>query len=139
MNPLDLPVHPAVVHFPIALLVLAWVCVLLQHRTGSDAWAERARLLEIVGVATLPFTILAGVVDLRGLDTLLHPAWDLPLIWHVLAALSATALFTAHLLWRRGRDVFQGSDAVVDVVMSTSATWLLVLAGAIAGEMVYGG
>lgn len=139
MNPLDLPIHPALVHFPLALLVLAWVCVLLQHRFGPDPWAERARLLEIAGVATLPITIVAGVVDLRGVGLLLSPTWDLPLIWHVLAALSGAALFTAHLLWRRGRDVQAGGAAVADVVLSTGALWMLVLAGAIAGDMVYGG
>lgn len=139
MNPLDLPVHPAIVHFPLALLVLSWVCVLLQHGTASESWAERARLLELVGVSTLPFAILAGVVDLRGVSLLLSPDWDLPLIWHVLAALASAALFTAHLFWRRHRDVQARGAAVVDVAMSTSATWLLVLAGAIAGELVYGG
>jgi uncharacterized membrane protein len=139
VNPLDLPVHPAVVHFPLALLVLSWVCVILQHGWASEPWGERARFLEVVGVATLPVAILAGVVDLRGVGLLVSPDWDLPLIWHVLTALAATALFAGHLLWRRGRDVATQGAAAVDVAMSTGATWLLVLAGAIAGEMVYGG
>lgn len=139
MNPLDLPIHPAIVHFPLALLVLSWVCLLLQNGWRPQPWAERARLLELAGVVSLPFAIVAGLVDLRGFDELVSPRWDLPLVWHVISALSAATLFTAHTLWRRGRDVSQGAAAVVDVVIPTAAVWLLVLAGSIAGEMVYGG
>lgn len=137
MNPLDLPVHPALVHFPIAMLVAAWVCILARHGLRSAVWDDRARLFELVGVATLPPAIVAGVIDLRGVDALLDPRWSLPLIWHVLAALASSVLFAGHWFWRRRRDVTVGEAAVVDVVVSTAALWLLVLAGAIAGEMVY--
>lgn len=137
MNPLDLPVHPALVHFPIAMLVAAWVCVLARHGLRSAVWDDRARLFEVVGVVTLPPVILAGVVDLRGLTPLLDARWSQPLIWHVLAALASSVLFAGHWYWRRNRDVTVGGAAVVDVVVSTAALWLLVLAGAIAGEMVY--
>ena len=139
MNPFDLPVHPMLVHFPLALLITAWVCLLLQHGFRVQPWADRARFLETVGVATFPFTILAGVIDLRGVSQLTSPSWDLPLVWHVIAALIGATLFTVHLFWRRGRDVSIGSAAVVDVGLSTAALWSIVLAGAIAGEMVYGG
>lgn len=138
MNPLDLPVHPALVHFPIAMLVAAWVCILARHGLRSAVWDDRAQLFEVVGVATLPPVILAGVVDLRGIGPLLEARWSQPLIWHVLAALASSTLFAVHWFWRRRRDVTIGAAAAVDVGLSTAALWLLVLAGAIAGEMVYG-
>lgn len=138
-NPLDLPVHPALVHFPLALLTLAWVCVLLQHGRAAEPWAERARLLETAGVVTLPFVVIAGVIDLRGVGQLTSPAWDLPLIWHVLASVMASLLFTGHLFWRRNREVSEGGARVADVVAPTVAVWGLLLAGALAAELVYGG
>ena len=139
MNPFDLPVHPMLVHFPLAFLILAWVCLILQHGYHAEPWDERARLLEWLGVATFPFTVLAGVIDLRGVHEIVSPRWDLPLIWHVLAALTGVVLFTGHAFWRRGRDVMTGRAAVIDVTVATAALWSIVLAGAIAGEMVYGG
>lgn len=137
MNPLDLPVHPALVHFPIAMLIAAWVCVLLRHGLGARVWDDRVRLFEVIGLVTLPLVIVAGFVDLRGFDAVLDPRWDQPLVWHLLAGLATAALFTTHWVWRRGRDVTAGSAAAVDVSLSTAAAWTLVLTGAIAGEMVY--
>jgi uncharacterized membrane protein len=136
VNPFDLPVHPALVHVPLAMLVAAWVCVLLQHRTGSAVWGERVRLFELVGVLGLAPTIAAGFVDLRGFSVLTDPRWDLPLVWHTLAALSGAALFTAHWAYRRSRGA-DGGTAVVDVGLATAGAWALLAAGAIAGEMVY--
>lgn len=137
MNPLDLPVHPALVHFPIAMLMAAWVCVLLRHGLRARVWDDRVRLFETIGVATLPVVIVAGWVDLRGFDAVLSPRWSQPLIWHLLAGIATTALFTTHFAWRRGRDVVVGSAALLDVGLSTAAAWTLLLTGAIAGEMVY--
>ena len=138
MNPFDLPVHPAVVHFPIAMLTAAWVCVLLRHSTGSAAWRERARLFETIGVLTLPITIAAGFVDLRGLGTLAETRWDQPLIWHVITAFAGSALFAVHAFTSRRVNITDRATAAVDVGLSTVALWLIVLAGLLAGEMVYG-
>lgn len=138
MNPLDLPIHPAVVHFPIAMLGSAWVCVLLWHGTGLSRWAERARLFETVGVLSLPATIAAGFIDLRGVGPLTEARWDQPLIWHVIAALCGSALFGIHaLVVRRAPLASGGPPAVVDVGLSTVGLWLIVLAGLLAAEMVY--
>lgn len=121
MNPFDLPVHPVVVHFPLAMLVAAWVSLLLEHRTRSATWADRTRLFEVIGVATLPITIVAGFIDTRGFSPLTNPRWELPLIWHLLAALTGAALFTAHWAWRRNRVTAGGGAAILDVGLATVA------------------
>jgi uncharacterized membrane protein len=136
MNPFDLPVHPAVVHFPFAMLSAAWVCLLIRHGTGVLGWAEHARRFETIGVLALPVTIVAGFVDLRGLGPLTETRWDQPLIWHVLAASAGSALFAAHALATR-RAPEAGPLIAVDLGLSTAALWLLVLAGMLASEMIY--
>lgn len=138
LNPFTLPVHPAVVHFPVAMLTAAWVCLLVRHATGGARWAVRAGLFEIVGVASLPVVVVTGLIDTRGLDFVVNPRWDGPLIWHVIVALAGAVGFAAHWTWRR-RVVVEprGTAAVVEVGAVTMALWLIVLASLIAGEMVY--
>jgi len=138
MNPLDLPVHPAFVHIPLAMLGAAWVCVLGQHLAPERQWGGRVRLFETIGVAFLVPSIVAGFVDTRGWEFLAERRWDMPLIWHFLVALAASAVFAGHWAWRREPlRAAGGTGAAVDVGLSTLGMWLLVLAGLIAAEMVY--
>lgn len=141
MNPFALPVHPILVHFPLAMLAAGWVCLLLRHGTGRDVWAQRTRMFEAVGVATLPLALVAGFIDTRGFSPLTSPRFDQPLVWHIFAATAGTAAYVVHVLWSR-RPVPAGIAArrwvTTDLVLATAGLWLLVLAGAIAGEMVYG-
>jgi uncharacterized membrane protein len=131
------PLHPAVVHFPIALLVVAWVCYLLRSFTGDQRWGERARWLEFVGAALLPATIALGFYDIGSLDFIRNPRWDLPLIWHAITAAAAAAVFLGHFLMQRVRPQPPGRQVLLDIGLTTSGVWLLTLAGLIAGEMVY--
>jgi len=56
----------------------------------------------------------------------------------VLSALVASPVFAGHLLWRRRRPItLSMRSAVLDVAWVTAGFWLFVMAGAIAGEMVY--
>ena len=135
---LDLPLHPIVVHFPLALLALAWLCLVIHYVRGGDVWSQRAGLLEVVGVVALLPTVVAGFVDTRGFGFMIHARWDAPLIWHSIAGLTSTAVFVGHYLWRRRLSALPtGALAVVDLGLVTIGFWLLVLTGTIAGEMVY--
>lgn len=139
MDPFELPVHPAVVHFPVAMLVVATVCIVLRYLLVDAAWAERARTFERIGVALLPLTVLAGFVDTRGIDFLRDPRWDQPLIWHFVAASVTTVVFFAHFLWSpRIETVPDPRTATIELGLVLGGTWGLLLTGAIAGEMVYG-
>lgn len=144
MNLLDLPVHPVVVHFPIALLVLAWGCTALRYLSGDTAWSARARALEMTGVVVLPITVAAGFVDTRGVDFLRDRRWDQPLIWHMIVASVTTIIFivhffVVHLVWnRRANSSVTSRAAAVDLSLISVGAWGLLLSGAIAAEMVYG-
>lgn len=127
MNPFDLPVHPLLVHFPLAMLTASWVCLLCRYGLRSEVWGERARLLEVVGVATLPLTIVAGFVDTRGFDFLTDARWDRPLVWHALVSVAAAAVFTAHWWWKRTARPVSTRSAVTDLGWATLGLWALVL------------
>ncbi len=134
LNPFALPVHPAIVHFPIAMLSAAWVCILLRYATGDERWDGRSRLFEIIGVVALPLTIVAGFIDTRGFGFLIEPRTDAPLIWHMTAGLVAAGSFSAHYLWRRRSEL----GALTDVGLSTFGMLGLLAAGLLASEMVFG-
>lgn len=131
LNPFALPVHPAVVHFPMATLSLAWLFLLVRYATGDERWDGRARLFELVGVIALPFTIVAGFIDTRGIDFLLEPRADAPLIWHMTSALLASIAFATHYLRRPARPIG-------DVALATFGMIALLAAGLLSAEMVYG-
>jgi uncharacterized membrane protein len=138
VNPFALPVHAPMVHLPVALLTITWVCVIVRHVSGSARWDERTRMFEIVGVLALPVTIVTAFVDTRGFDFLTNPRFDAPLIWHMVAGLAATVFFGWHFLWRRDRRrVDLRLPATIDVGLATLGMLALMAAGLLAAEMVY--
>jgi uncharacterized membrane protein len=138
-NPFSLPVHPPLVHFPVALLALAWGCLVLRYMTGDLRWDARARMLQIAGVISLPVVMVAALIDTRGFGFAVHAKWGAPLIWHALTGLVVATLATTHMLWRRRYPAEQmtGSIAVRDMVMASTTLWLLIAIGLIAAEMVF--
>lgn len=138
MNPFDLPVHPILVHFPLAMLTTAWVCLLCRYGLRDQRWGDRAKTFETIGVATLPITIIAGFVDTRGFGFATDRVrWDQPLVWHAIVSLVAAVVFAGHWWWQRTTRTPSIRTAVADLGWATLGLWALVLAGAIAGEMVY--
>lgn len=133
--------HPAIVHFPIAMLTAAWVCLLARYAVPKPEWDRYARALELVGFLTMPLSIGAALIDTRGIDFVVHPRWDSPLIWHALIAISATVVFGLHILWSRQvpRDAATPPFAIAlaDLGVATLGLSLVFAAGLIAGEMVF--
>lgn len=89
VNPLDLPVHPILVHLPLAMLTAAWVCLVCRYGLRDQRWGERAKTFETIGVATLPITIIAGFVDTRGFEFATNVRWDQPLVWNAIVSIVA--------------------------------------------------
>lgn len=138
LNPFALPLHAPIVHLPVAMLTITWVCVIVRHVGGSTRWDERTRLFEVVGVLALPPTIVTAIVDTRGFDFLTDPRFDAPLIWHMAAGLAAAGFFAWHFLWRRHRTRADlRLSATVDVGLATLGMLALTAAGLLAAEMVY--
>jgi uncharacterized membrane protein len=135
---LALPIHPAFVHFPVAMLTTAWAITLFEHLTGSSRGARFAAGAEAMGVALLPVVLLTGLRDAEGLSFFADLQWDRPLIWHSIIALLAAVLFAAHVAWRYRAGDARSARPGIDVGLSTAGFASLLLTGLIAGEMVYG-
>lgn len=139
LNPFRLPIHPPIVHFPVALLTLVWGMLVLRYVTGDVRWDSRARLLHLIGIASIPVVFVTALIDTRGFDFLLEPRWDAPLIWHALGGLSVAAVAVTHFFWRRryAPEKIVGRLVVADLALASLSFWGVLLVGLLAGEMVY--
>ena len=55
-----MPLHPLIVHFPIALLVLGGIIEIVNVLLKSDFWNKVGTFLIIIGVITGVFSLLTG-------------------------------------------------------------------------------
>lgn len=127
------PIHPALVHFPIACWSLAVVADFASLPFGELAWRWSCGLL-IVGCSTAVIAMLAGLLELSRVPEG-PPLRDT--YWHMGVMLLAFTLFTLRLLL--------GLDQWQPVAPNGTALWLdvggfvcLAVGGWLGGRLVYG-
>lgn len=131
----DMPIHPALVHFPIAFLFTASVLIVVRHASGRALLERYIAPLLVVGVATLPLVMLAGLRDAGWLDLFRNADAGQPLIWHAFVSTCVAVSATSHVVVRARND--GRPDRRVDLSLAAVTAWLLVTTGLLAGEMVY--
>jgi uncharacterized membrane protein len=127
------PLHPAIVHFPIALLLSATVAD-LAWVAGITSAAHLAAVLMAAGLAMGLVAMLAGMVDFIGLDEAVVPY----AVQHV-AAVGLAWLGYGIALYLR-RDVLIGSTAHLNsatIAISLLSALVLALGGWLGGRLVY--
>lgn len=128
------PLHPALVHFPIACWSLATAADLAGLIWGELAW-QYAGVLLLAGIAFSIPAMLAGFFELAKV------AGDNPAIkdvnWHMLAVMSALSCYTASLFLR-----LQGTQLIeperLAIGLSVLGFLCLGVAGWLGGKLVYG-
>jgi len=126
------PLHPALVHFPVACWSLAVLADFASLRFGTAAWSWSGGLLA-VGCAMAVLAMLAGMLELARVPegAALQDAW-----WHMGAMLTAFTLFAARLLLRL--DHFQPlAPDLTSLLLDVGGFLALVVGGWFGARLVY--
>ena len=126
------PLHPAIVHFPIALLLSATAAD-LAWMAGLTGDARLGAILMAGGLAMGLVAMAAGMVDFTRLDQALVPH----ALRHMLAVGLAWLGYAVALYLRR--DALTGSSVLPMASVATSCVSAVVLAlgGFLGGRLVY--
>ena len=129
------PIHPALVHFPLALWSTTWAWDVLGAWTGSQVWWQTGFWCLVAGTIMAVPAVITGVIELAALEKG-HPAEDMAMR-HMLLMSSAFAAYLAALLVRGGPVPDEGWRLYAALVCSTAGLGLLAVGGWYGGRMVY--
>jgi uncharacterized membrane protein len=128
------PLHPALVHFPIACWSLATAADLASLVWGELAWRP-AGILLLAGIGFSIPAMLAGFFELAKV------AEDNPAIKdvnrHMLMVMCALAFYTASLFLRL-QGTHLAKPGLLAISMSVLGLLFLAVAGWLGGKLVYG-
>lgn len=127
------PLHPALVHFPIACWSLATIADLASLQWGEPAWKLAGALLAIGTLAALA-AMAGGFLELAKLDAD-HPAMR-DANRHMLLAMTAWSLYAASLFLRLDGMTLLRPDPV-DIGLGVAGFGVLAVAGWFGGKLVY--
>ncbi len=126
------PVHPALVHFPVALWTASLAADGAVIATGAAFWAAAAWWCLVAGLAMAALAATVGFVDYSLLATR-HPAFRTATA-HMLAMSLSAMFFLASAMLRGGPGVAAGSGALV---CSGLGFTTLLVGGWLGGTLVY--
>ena len=127
------PLHPKLVHFPIALMVSAMGMQALGMFFKNDSWCKGAWLMFTLGLLAMPIVILSGLLEADRLH-LHHPVLNAHKLFAFWAAgISWTALPLLWFMRHKGIRSFK----IIFLIVLISASVLLDLAAHQGGRMVY--
>jgi uncharacterized membrane protein len=132
-----MPLHPALVHFPIAFLIAAWVLYILAFfQFGEKSWGFFAQIMLIAGtVMTIPALISGSIAEeLVDPNSAAHSiAEDHELAGYILAWLSVMLTGWTALRQRR----WKRAEAGMFLGLISLMVALLIYTSMMGGEMVY--
>lgn len=130
------PLHPAVVHVPIACWAGALIFDILNWAgVGGNALVRGAFYLILVGLLSTLLVVPAGIAEWTQIKRE-KPAWKLAL-WHALLNVITAVIFLVSLLLRTGSALRQDVTPLVPFVLCIAGTIILSVSGHLGGRMVY--
>jgi uncharacterized membrane protein len=130
------PIHPAIVHFPIALIIVAFFADLIARITGRQSFRNFGFWSLLVALGTGVLTLIAGYADMVRLP--LNAAGEDFVRLHMISGLTLAALLIVLTIWR-WRIWKAQLPAVSRAFLGTGCLLLLLtlFQGWYGGEMVY--
>jgi uncharacterized membrane protein len=132
--------HPAVVHFPIALLVAALVLDLVAAVGKNDGMARAGGIVLLMAAAGAVAAVVTGMVAEEAAEAMLpnEPLHE-TLEQHELAAFIVTALALALAVWRLAGKLQlpKGARRWVYLALLLAAVVLVGATGYLGGQLVY--
>jgi uncharacterized membrane protein len=130
------PLHPILVHMPMALWPAALVFDLLSLAGIGGNIMVRTSLLAIgVGLAVALLAVPTGIVDWSGIKPA-KPAWKIGL-WHMVLNAVVLILFAINFVLRLGTYRAASSISGAPLALSIVGTLVLFVSAYLGGRMVY--
>lgn len=133
----SLPLHPAIVHFPIAIFVIIGILGIISIFTHREFLKNMILWLFIFGIV---FTVAAIITGLIEEDSLVHnDAIHELLEKHETNAYVAAAFFVVMFIWFIFRKkINRKAEYIIWVILLMAGTGLLGYQNYLGGKMVYG-
>ena len=130
------PLHPLLVHVPMALWPAALLFDLLSRAGfGGNAMVRTSFFAIAFGLAVALLAVPTGIVDWSGIKRE-KPAWKIGL-WHMLLNAVVLVLFAINFTLRLGNYREAALVPVAPLVLSIAGTLVLVVSAYLGGRMVY--
>lgn len=128
--------HPAIVHFPIALLVVAALLAIISLINRKASWKEWMFKNLVVGLAFVPLAIIAGIVEEQNLQH--NEAIHSVLITHKYIGFVILFLYSILAIWFwRRKNSIRNREYTAWVLCLLLATGALSYQGYLGGKMVF--
>ena len=130
------PLHPLLVHVPMALWPAALLFDLLSRAGfGGNAMVRTSFFAIGLGLAVALLAVPTGIVDWSGIKRE-KPAWKIGL-WHMILNAVVLILFAINFTLRLGNYREAALVPVAPLVLSIAGTLVLVVSAYLGGRMVY--
>lgn len=126
------PVHPAIVHFPIACWTISTLGDIASIWLGEPAWRISGVLL-IIGTVTAVAAMATGLLELRKIDSSERVSRTADI--HMQFVLAAWTFYALSLLMRWTENL--GPPGAVETALSCLGLITLFVAGWYGGKLVY--
>jgi uncharacterized membrane protein len=129
------PLHPMLVHFPVALYPTSLVFDALSHLADDgNPFVRGAFALIVIALVVSALAAAAGFADFLPIDNGSR-TWRIAVV-HMSVQLVTTGLFLANAILR-GQDLDVTATPVGPVILSAIGLLTLTLGSALGGELVY--
>jgi uncharacterized membrane protein len=129
------PLHPMLVHFPIALYPTSLVFDALSHLSGDgNPYVRGAFALIVIALVVSALAVAAGFADFLPIENGSR-TWRIAVV-HMSVQLVTAGLFLANAVLR-GRDLDVTATPVGPIILSVVGLMTLIVGAALGGELVY--